>query len=100
VDSIIIIKQGKIESIRQSSRIRGLDEEIMADFITTRECRRQVISKYLNRAIIECGARDMAQCDRYGEGLAALERLHKKNGKERKTVEKTLDDLADGYASC
>jgi hypothetical protein len=72
----------------------------MADFITTRKCRRQVISKYLNRAIIECGARDMVQCDRYREGLAALERLHKKNGKERKIVEKTLDNLADGYALC
>jgi hypothetical protein len=86
--------------MRQSGRIRGLDEEIMADFVTTRECRRQVMSKYLDGAIIECGAGDMAQCDRCREGLAALERLHKKNGKERKIVEKTLDDLADGYALC
>ncbi|CAD0012899.1 unnamed protein product [Aureobasidium pullulans] len=66
VDSIIIVEQGKVESIRQASRIRGLDEEIMAEFVTTR----------------------------------ALERLHEKNGKERETVEKTLDDLTDGCASC
>ncbi|THX31184.1 hypothetical protein D6D11_09937 [Aureobasidium pullulans] len=66
VDSIIIVEQGKVESMRQAGRIRGLDEEIMAEFVTTR----------------------------------ALERLHEKNGKERKTVEKTLDDLTDGCASC
>ena len=55
----------------------------MAEFVITRKCRRQVISKYLDGEIIECGARDMAQCDRYGEGLEALERLHKKNSTER-----------------
>ena len=69
--------------MRQASRIRGLDKEIMAEFVTTRKCRRQVISKYLDGEIIECSARDMAQCDRYGKGLEALERLHKKNSTER-----------------
>jgi len=58
------------------------------------------MSRYLDRKIVECGAGDVAQCDRCGEGLGALERLHEKNGKERKTVEKTLDDLTDGCASC
>ncbi|CAD0056321.1 unnamed protein product [Aureobasidium pullulans] len=81
VDSIIIVEQGKVESIRQASRIRGLDEEIIAEFVTTRECRRQVMSRYLDGKIVECGAGD-------------------KNGKERETVEKTLDDLTDGCASC
>lgn len=100
VDSIIIVEQGKVESMRQAGRIRGLDEEIMAEFVTTRECRRQVMSRYLDGKIVECGAGDMAQCDRCGEGLEALERLHEKNGKERETVEKTLDDLTDGCASC
>ncbi|CAD0047912.1 unnamed protein product [Aureobasidium pullulans] len=74
VDSIIIVEQGKVESMRQAGRIRGLDEEIMAEFVTTRECRRQVMSRYLDGKI--------------------------KNGKERETVEKTLDDLTDGCASC
>jgi len=58
------------------------------------------MSRYLDGKIVECGAGDMAQCDRCGEGLEALERLHEKNGKERETVEKTLDDLTDGCASC
>jgi hypothetical protein len=48
----------------------------MAEFVTTRECRRQVMSKYLDGKTIECGAGDMAQCNRCGEGLEALERLH------------------------
>lgn len=86
--------------MRQAGRIRGLDEEIMAEFVTTRKCRRQVMSRYLDRKIVECGVGDVAQCDRYGKGLGALERLHEKNGKERKTVEKTLDNLTDGCASC
>ena len=86
--------------MRQAGRIRRLDEEIMAEFVTTRKCRRQVMSKYLDREIIECGARDIAQCDRCGKGLEALERLHKKNSTERQAVEKTLDDLADGCALC
>ena len=58
------------------------------------------MSRYLDGKIVECGAGDVAQCDRCGEGLGALERLHEKNGKERETVEKTLDDLTDGCASC
>jgi hypothetical protein len=60
VDSIIIVEQGKVESIRRASRIRRLDKEIIAEFVTTRECRRQVISRYLDGKIVECGARDIA----------------------------------------
>ncbi|KAH0352647.1 hypothetical protein KCU83_g3356, partial [Aureobasidium melanogenum] len=100
VDSIVIVEHGKVENMRQAGRIRGLDEEIMAEFVTTRKCRRQVMSKYLDGKFIACGAGDMAQCDRCGEGLEALERLYEKNSTERQAVEKTLDDLADGCASC
>ena len=60
VDSIIIVEQGKVESMRQAGRIRGLDEEIMAEFVTTRKCRPQVISRYLDGKIVECGAGDVA----------------------------------------
>jgi hypothetical protein len=60
VDSIIIVEQGKIESMRQAGRIRGLDKEMMAKFVASRECRRQVMSKYLDGKVIECGAGDMA----------------------------------------
>jgi superfamily II DNA or RNA helicase len=100
VDSIVIVEQGKVERMRQSGRLQGLDDEIMGEFVTTRECRRAVMSRYLDGPGTDCGAGDMAQCDRCGEGLAALERLHEKAGKERRSVEKTLDDLADGCTAC
>jgi len=40
VDSVIIIEQGRVESLRKAGRIRGLDDEIIAEFVSTRECRR------------------------------------------------------------
>ena len=101
VDSIVIVEQGKVESMRQSGRLQGLDNDIMAEFVTSsHECRRAIMSRYLDGRSIECGSGDMAQCDRCGEGLTALERLHEKAGIERQLVERTLSDLADGCASC
>lgn len=72
----------------------------MGEFVATRECRRAVMSRYLDGPGIDCGAGDMAQSDRCGEGLATLERLHENAGKERRIVEKTFGDLADGCTAC
>jgi hypothetical protein len=57
----------------------------MGQFITTKECRRGVMSSYLDGQKIECAGGDdeMAKCDRCGEGLTALERRYRQGAQER-----------------
>jgi hypothetical protein len=47
------------------------------EFVIIKECRRRVISLYLNNKAIECGSNiNIAKYDRYSEGLIALERSY------------------------
>lgn len=93
-----MVEEGVTEGL--SRRIRGVDEFKIIEFVTTRGCRRAVISMYLNGKVIECGEDRMARCDGCGEGLTALERTFKKAVRDRQVVEETLDELADNCASC
>jgi superfamily II DNA helicase RecQ len=100
VDSVIMIEDKRVE--RMSGTMRGVDDSVMGEFATTRECRRGVMSSYLDGQKIECGDGDgeMAQCDRCGEGLTALERTYRRAATERQLVEETLDEIVDGCAAC
>jgi hypothetical protein len=42
----------------------------------------------------------VANCDRYGEGTIAIERVHTKKAIEHQIVEETLDEVAGGYVFC
>jgi len=76
VDSIIIVKEGKVERVLSSNK-GGLDKKMICEFVTTKECRRQVMSLYLNNKEIECRSdTNMAKCNRCSEGLTALERSY------------------------
>jgi superfamily II DNA helicase RecQ len=100
VDSIIMVEEGKVERVL-SSRKGGLDEKMICEFVTTKECRRRVMSLYLDNKEIECGSdTNMAKCDGCGEGLTALERSYVRAATERQLVEETLDELSDGCVVC
>jgi hypothetical protein len=101
VDSVIIVEEGKAERQSISGKGGGVNESIMRDFVTTRGCRRRVIGLYLDNKEIEC--RDdasLARCDRYSEGVTALERDYTRAARERQMVEETLDEVADDCVFC
>lgn len=78
-----------------------MDESIIRNFITTRNCRRQVIGLYLNNKEIECrNDASLARCDRCGEGVTALERDYIRAANERQIVEETLDEVTDSCVFC
>jgi superfamily II DNA or RNA helicase len=100
VDSIIMVEEGKVEKVLSSHK-GGLDEKMICEFVTTKECRRRVMSLYLDNKEIECGNdTNMAKCDGCGEGLTALERSYVRAATERQLVEETLDELSDGCVVC
>jgi hypothetical protein len=71
------------------------------EFVITKECRRRVMSLYLDNKEIECGSdTNIARCDGCGEGLIALERSYVWVAIERQLVEETLDELSDGCIVC
>jgi superfamily II DNA helicase RecQ len=83
IDSIIIIEEGKVERVLSSYK-GGLDEKIIYEFITIKECRRRVMSLYLDNKEIEYGSdTNIAKCDGCGEGLTALERSYVRVATER-----------------
>ncbi len=100
VDSVIIVADNRTQMMQRD--LRGVDDDTMAEFVKTRSCRRRVMSSYLDGQDICCDDGDgaMARCDNCGEGITALEREHRKAAQERRTVERTLDELADGCGAC
>jgi superfamily II DNA helicase RecQ len=101
VDSVIVVEEGKAERQAAGGKARTVDESIMRDFITARNCRRRVIGLYLDNKEIECGNdASLARCDRCGEGVTALERDYTRAANERQIVEETLDEVSDSCVFC
>jgi hypothetical protein len=71
-----MVKEGKVERVLSSDK-GGLDEKMIYEFVITKECRRRVMSLYLDNKEIECRSdTNIAKCDRYSKGLTALERSY------------------------
>ena len=100
VDSVIMAEDGKAEKMLATKK-GGLDEKMIWEFVTTKDCRRRVMSLYLDDREVECGSdARMARCDKCGEGLTVLERDYTRAAKERQLVEETLDEISDGCVAC
>lgn len=100
VDSVVIVEEGKAER-QLAGGMRGVDEAVMCDFISTKGCRRKVVGLYLDNKEVECGQDAItANYDRCGEGVAALERHYTRAARERQTFEETLDEVSDGCVFC
>ena len=82
--------------------MRGIDNNVMGEFVTTRGCRRAVISMYIDGKALRYGDRDreMIRFDHCGEGVSVLERAYRKAASERQIVEEQLDQFVDGYVGC
>lgn len=100
VDSVIVVARQRVETLQKE--MRGVDDITMGEFVTTKGCRRRIMSAYFDGTDVCCedGNGEMARCDRCGEGLTAVERTYRKAGQERQLVEETLEELADGCAAC
>jgi superfamily II DNA helicase RecQ len=83
VDSIIMVEEGKVERVLSSHK-GGLNKKMICEFVITKECRRRVMSLYLDNKEVECGSdTNIAKCDRCSEGLTALERSYVRAARER-----------------
>jgi hypothetical protein len=92
-----MVKEGKVERVLSSYK-RGLDKKMICEFVTIKECRRRIISLYLDNKEIEYGSdTNIAKYDGYSKGLIALERSYVRVATEYQLVEETLDKLSDGY---
>jgi hypothetical protein len=71
-----MVEEGKVERILSSDK-GGLDEKMIYEFVIAKECRRRVMSLYLDNKEIECRSdTNIAKCDRCGKGLTALKRSY------------------------
>lgn len=68
VDSVILLEDGEVER-RAKTEAVSINRSAMAAFVMTTECRRGVMSAYLDGKEATCAEIDCAACDRCGEGL-------------------------------
>ncbi|KAI7371326.1 hypothetical protein KC328_g17564, partial [Hortaea werneckii] len=101
VDSVIVVEAGRVEQLAELTRGYGIDQQAMDEFITTRGCRRLVLSRYLDGSETCCDTdQGLARCDRCGGGQTELEWRVRRAAEEREGVESMLDRLRTGCARC
>jgi hypothetical protein len=95
-----MVKEGKVERVLSSHK-GGLNKKMICEFVTIKECRRRVMSLYLDNKEVEYGSdTNIAKCDGCSKGLIALERSYIRAARERQLVEETLDKLSDSCVLC
>ena len=95
VDSVIVVEKGRVEVL--AAKMQSIDEAVMGEFVSTQGCRRAIMSEYLDGSLVECSHdRDLARCDRCGEGVTAMFRAHSQAATERQEFEEGMDELRDG----
>ena len=102
VDSIILVDTMQVSQRLQQGQY-SIDQAAVADFITTDQCRRWVMSEYLDGVGSgqRCGATEGGQrCDRCGEGISVLQQQERARQGQMGRVQATLDQLATGCAIC
>jgi hypothetical protein len=78
-----MVEEGKVERVLLSNK-GGLDKKMIYEFVIIKDCRRRVMSLYLDNKEIECGSdTNIAKCDGCGKGLTALERSYVRVATER-----------------
>lgn len=99
VDSVILLEDGEVER-RAKTEAVSIDRSAMAAFVMTTECRRGVMSAYLDGKEATCAEIDCAACDRCGEGLVDWRSSQGRDAEEQQQVRRLLDELADGCPVC
>jgi superfamily II DNA helicase RecQ len=102
VDSIILVEEGVVErKVRRGGL--SLDASAMAAFITSRGCRREVMSRYLDGEALarRCMAQmDWARCDRCGEGAHENVERDRRDMEMWSSVRQALDEMVTGCVWC
>jgi hypothetical protein len=99
VDSVIVVEDGEVEAkLRKNSG--SVDVCAMGLFLQTSECRRGVMSGYLDGRMVKCSDIDSAGCDRCGEGLVEWQESHSRAAREWEQVRGVMDELADTCPIC
>ncbi|TKA79674.1 hypothetical protein B0A49_04713 [Cryomyces minteri] len=89
VDSVILVEDGEVE--RRDGSLPRMDESAMMAFIQASECRRKVMSGYLDGRETACLDIDCAACDRCGEGVAEWHGAQREYEDEWRKVRQVLD---------
>ena len=98
VDSMVLTGEEVLErGLRDESKI---DERAMMEFIKTRDCRRGVMSEYLDGERIECKDINGAMCDRCGERQTEWQKWNSNKELEWERVRRALDEMKEGCAAC
>lgn len=102
VDSIILAENDRVEQQLSSGQL-SIDATAVASMIVSRECRRLVMSEYLDG--VGRGRRctdldDGARCDRCGEGLTVVMRQKQEMARAWRQMERCLDEMTTGCALC
>ena len=98
VDSMILVGEEEMEKeIGEGLRI---DEKAIRGFVQTKECRRGVMSEYLDGRRIECGEINGAMCDRCGEGQTEWQEWQSNKEKDWDRVRAGLEEVKNGCVAC
>lgn len=99
VDSVVVVEEGEMEA-KLAKRGSSVDVCAMGLFLQTSECRRGVMSGYLNGRTVRCGNVNSAGCNQCGEGLAEWRESHLRAAREWERVRGVMDELADTCPIC
>ena len=102
VMSMILAPERSVEGKMKGGEL-SLDQSAIAEFVTTTQCRRRIMSEYLDGpehavACNELGA--AALCDRCGDGLDELRSSERQYAAEWERVKGVLDDVVGHCSLC
>jgi len=101
VDSLIMVEEGLTLEGCVSGGWVGLDKGAMVAFVQSKgECRRAIMSRFLDRQAVCCREVEGANCDQCGEGRAEWAAANQEVASEEATVRRILDELAGGCSIC
>jgi superfamily II DNA helicase RecQ len=102
VTSMILVPENVVEVKLQQGGM-SLDRSAIAEFITSRGCRRRTMSAYLDGEEMAKSCSDLvncAQCDRCNEGLTEFRETARSRTEEWEQVRRELDRLVGSCVWC
>lgn len=102
VTSMILVPENVVEVKLQQGGI-GLDRSAIAEFVTSRGCRRRTMSAYLDGEEMARSCGDLvncAQCDRCNEGWTEFRETARTRVEEWEQVRRELDGLVGSCVWC
>ncbi|CAO2655088.1 Nn.00g101520.m01.CDS01, partial [Neocucurbitaria sp. VM-36] len=99
VDAVVLVEHGEVER-RMQEKEEDIDVQAIGLFLIGGGCRRELMSRYLDKKGVSCSDMDTAGCDRCGEGRQEWIRGQQQASWEWDVVRKKLEELDQGCAIC